>query len=60
MIDKGVYQAPEGLETLGQDEEAIEIEIENPDSVTITAGDMEIEVIPDEGADDFDANLAEY
>ena len=60
MIDKGVYQAPEGLETLGQDEEAIEIEIENPDAVTITAGDMEIEVIPDEGADDFDANLAEY
>ena len=59
-IDKALYQAPEGLETLGQEEEAIEIEIENPDAVTITAGDMEIEVIPDEGADDFDANLAEY
>lgn len=60
-IDKGLYQAPEGLETLGQDEEAIEIEIENPEAVTITAGDMEIEVIPDEpGPDDFDANLAEY
>lgn len=60
-IDKGLYQAPEGLETLGQDEEAIEIEIENPDAVTITAGDMEIEVVPDEpGPDDFDANLAEY
>ena len=28
-IDKGLYQAPEGLETLGQEEEAIEIEIEN-------------------------------
>lgn len=59
-IDKALYQAPEGLETLGQDEEAIEIEIENPDSVTITAGDMEIEVVPDEGADDFNANLADY
>ena len=59
-IDKALYQAPEGLETLGQDEEEIEIEIENPDSVTITAGDMEIEVVPDEGADQFDANLAEF
>lgn len=59
-IDKALYQAPEGLETLGQDEEAIEIEIENPESVTINAGGMEIEIVPDEGADDFNANLAEY
>ncbi len=60
-IDKALYQAPEGLETLGQDEEAIEIEIENPDAVTIEMGGMEIEIIPDEpGPDDFDANLAEY
>ncbi len=61
MIDKGLYQAPEGLEALGQKEEVaeIEIEIENPDSVTINAGGMEIEIVPDE-EEDFSANLAEY
>ena len=59
MIDKGLYQTPEGLAQLENGpEEEIEIEIENPDSVTIEMGGMEIEIIPD-GEDDFSANLAE-
>ena len=59
MIDKGLYQTPEGLATLENGpEEEIEIEIENPDAVTISTGDMEIEIVPD-GEDDFSANLAE-
>ena len=34
-IDKGLYTAPTGIEELAQDEEPIEIEIENPDAVTV-------------------------
>jgi hypothetical protein len=44
-----------------QMEPALEIEIENPDSVTLSDGSMEITIIPDEmDIEDFDANLAEY
>jgi ketosteroid isomerase-like protein len=59
-IDKGLYQAPQGLE--GLNEPAIEVEIENPDSVSIGIGDMEIDLVPSEnmGTEDFDDNLAEY
>ena len=60
MIDKSLYQAPEGLETL-TNEPAIEIEIEDPESVTIGMDGLEIEIEPEEEtAEDFDANLAEY
>ena len=60
-IDKALYQAPEGLESLTPpDQEAIEIEIEDPESVTIHAGDMELEIIPGSEFDDFDANLVDH
>jgi|694.fasta_scaffold08561_7 hypothetical protein len=61
-IDKAVNQAPLGLtglneEDLGPD---IEIEIEDPESVKIKTGDMEIELEPGDAEDDeFNANLAE-
>ena len=59
-IAKGLYQAPEGLD----DAEAgppVEIEIENPDAVTIGIDGMEIEIEPGEAtAGDFDVNLAEF
>jgi len=55
MFDKALYQAPVGLE--GLDEEPIEIEIVDPESVTIRAGGLEIELTEDE--EDFGANLAE-
>ena len=54
-IEKSLYQAPMGLDQL---DPAIEIEIENPDSVTIEMDGMEIEIVPDD-EDDFSANLAE-
>ena len=43
------------------DEPAIEIEIENPDAVSIGIDGVEIELMPEpETAGTFDANLAEY
>jgi hypothetical protein len=58
-IEKSLYAAP-----LGIMEEAgppIEIEIEDPESVTIGLGEIEIDLKPrKETAEDFDANLAEY
>ena len=60
-IEKGLYQAPEGIEALAEQETPIEIEIENPEEVTIGIDGLEIVIEPEEEtADDFDANLAEY
>jgi hypothetical protein len=60
MIDKGMYAAPMGL---GMDsmEPDLEIEIENPDAVTLSDGSMEITIEPgnDKEKGGFGANLAE-
>jgi hypothetical protein len=55
-IEKSLYSAPEGIETLMPDtsEDIIEIEIEDPESMSI---DMEVEIT---GGEDFDANLVEF
>ena len=59
-MGKGLYAAPTGLADDLMDE-PLEIEIENPDSVNIGLGGLEIELKPQkETAEDFDANLAEY
>jgi len=59
-IDKSVSQAPQGIEELAQDQKALAIEIENPDSVTLDDGSMEITIQPGrEVNDEFNANLAE-
>ena len=59
-IDKGLYQAPEGLEALAADQPEIEIEIEDPESVTIGMDGLEIEIEPgQEFSDDFNANIAD-
>jgi hypothetical protein len=59
-IDKSLAQAPKGLEELAQSENALAIEIENPESVTLDDGSMEITIVPGkETNDDFNANLAE-
>jgi len=61
LMDKGLYQAPMGLEEDAGMQPDIEIEIENPDSLTLGLGDIEIQLKPEkETAEDFDANLAEY
>ena len=60
-IDKALFQQPTGIDALGEAEEPIEIEIVDPESVNIRAGDMELEIEPGEPSiDDFDANLADY
>jgi len=59
-IDKGLYAAPLGIEQDAMDEPEMEIEIEDPEAVTIGTDGFELEIRkgdPDE--DDFDANIAE-
>ena len=54
-IEKPLFPAPQAL-----DEPAIEIEIEDPESVSINAGGIEIELEPENDyGGDFDSNLAE-
>ena len=60
-IEKGLYAAPTGLE---EDvlEESLEIEIVDPESITLSDGSMEVTLVPDATEVDvmeFDANLAE-
>jgi hypothetical protein len=63
-IDKALYEAPVGIDELAAQEAPIEIEIEDPESVTIGMDGLEVVLEPgdeeEEGADKFDANLAEY
>jgi hypothetical protein len=59
-IDKALNQAPLGLSEMAEDmEPAIEIEIEDPESVSIKAGDLEIEIEKEDMDDEFNENLAE-
>jgi hypothetical protein len=60
-IEKSLYELPQGLEAAAAMQAPIEIEIEDPESVTIGLDGLEIEIAPKkETAEDFDANLAEY
>ena len=61
-IEKGLYAAPEGEDDDLMEGSELEIEIVNPDMVTLDDGSVEITIIP--GGDEtdllgFDANLAE-
>jgi hypothetical protein len=60
-IDKALNRAPVGLSETFSQEPDIEIEIEDPEKVTIGMGDMEIILEPgkEEKDDEFNANLAE-
>ena len=59
-IDKALYAAPQGIDAAAEQEQPLEIEIENPDSVTMHMDGLEIEIAPGtEADDDFNANLAE-
>jgi hypothetical protein len=56
-MEKGLYQAPEGIEALaGQPD--VEIEIIDPEELHIAMDGMEIDMVPAEDSD-FDMNLAE-
>jgi len=62
-IDKSLYSAPLGIDALGEAEDAMEIDIVNPDMVTLADGSVEITLVPDDaedGEDEFSDNLAEY
>jgi len=60
-IDKSLYTAPQGMpmEEMGA---PIEIEIEDPESVSISMGELSVVLSPDgeDTADTFAANLAEF
>ena len=59
-IDKSLYAAPAGLEELAAQEPEIEIEIVDPEEVTVGIDGLEISLTPDETdqEDTFDSNLA--
>ena len=62
-IEKGLYAAPLGLDQMG--ESSMEIDIINPEMVTLADGSVEITLVPETETDElagapFDANLAEY
>lgn len=57
-IDKALFQQPQGIGELAQDEEPIEIEIVDPEAVNIEIGDLELSIVPRED-DEFNENLAD-
>ena len=59
-MEKGLYAAPQGL-PMDSLEPDIEIEIEDPESVTLGLGDIEVQLRPEKetNSEDFDANLAD-
>lgn len=59
--DKGLYEAPMGLEGLADTPQMMEIEIVDPEAINIATDGMMISMFKDKPrADDFNANLAEY
>ena len=62
-IEKGLYAAPEGMQgELLPKEQELEIEIVNPDMVTLDDGSVEITIVPGSGMEgemSFDMNLAD-
>ena len=60
-IDKALYQQPVGIDALGEQESPIEIEIVDPEEVTIGVDGMEISIGKGDSEEEgFDDNLAEY
>jgi len=59
-VDKSLSQAPQGIEAMAMGQPDLSIEIENPESVTLDDGSMEITIVPGkEQNDEFNDNLAE-
>jgi len=59
-VEKGLFQAPKGVEE--EETGQLEVEIVNPDMVTLDDGSMEITIVPDAegvGTGGFDENIAE-
>ena len=60
-IEKSLYAAPEGIESLGQpDMPELEIEIEDPESLEVSLdGEPILSMEKGEDEDEFNKNLAE-
>jgi hypothetical protein len=59
-IDKALYQQPQGIDELGEQEEPLEIEIIDPEEVNIEGPGFAMSIRPgDEEDDTFNDNLAE-
>ena len=59
-MDKSLYQAPVGLAEM-MDAPDVEIEVEDPESMSLHMGDIDIDLKPQKETDeDFDANLADF
>ena len=58
-IDRALFQQPQGIDALGEDEQAIEIEIVDPEAVSITGPGFELDVLKAEEEEQFGMNLAE-
>ena len=60
-IDKALYEAPQGLDSLAAEEPGIEIEVVDPEEVNIGIDGIEISLSKQTPrAEDFGANLADY
>ena len=62
-IDKGLYQAPKGIQELADNMEPdITVEVEDPEAVHINADGFELDIEKmdeEDGSPEFNANLAE-
>ena len=60
-VDKSLSQAPQGIEAMAMGQPDLSVEIENPESVTLEDGSMEITIVPgkEKEDDEFNDNLAE-
>lgn len=60
-IDKSLYAAPTGLAALGEEEPDLEIEIVDPEEVSIKTAGLQISLLPEPTtAETFNANLADF
>ena len=57
-MEKSLYEMPLGIDALQGPE--IEVEVENPESMSIEIDGIEIDLTPPKGEDQFDDNLAEF
>jgi hypothetical protein len=60
-VDKSLSQAPQGIEAMAMGQPDLSVEIEDPESVTLEDGSMEITIVPgkEKEDDEFNDNLAE-
>tara|TARA_Y100001937_G_scaffold93742_1_gene127019 strand:+ start:2206 stop:4665 length:2460 start_codon:yes stop_codon:yes gene_type:complete len=64
-IEKGIFSAPLGMDEEMEEGQEVDLDIEivDPESVTLSDGGMEVTLVPDAGLSDmadFNANLADF